>query len=265
MSQQPDKPLQPSRTLNWDGCLNARDIGGYPTPNGGQTRWQTLIRTDNLHNLTPDGQTALLAYGICTIIDLRAPSEHEWHTNPHPFASPGPLAPSATYINLPILAPNDPEASEALTSAGSMLEEYCYILDNCKSRISSIIQAIASAMNKGGVLVHCHAGKDRTGLIVALLLSLVGVPRPTIIEDYAVSASHLEPMYSEWLEEQALTQGHPIPRPRWMESYPETMQNTLDYLDHCYGGVGPYLLSIGVTTSDIATIRRHLTAPNPGH
>jgi protein-tyrosine phosphatase len=248
--------LQPTRILSWEACHNARDTGGYPTESGRQTRWQTLIRADNLHKLTPDGQAALCSYGVRTVIDLRL--AHEIGKTPNPFAAQRDLAESPAYLNLPL---HDPAANAAMDVAPSMMDEYIIILEQSKPLVAGVIQAVASGLAEGAVVVHCHGGKDRTGIVVALLLSIAGVPRETIIEDYALSEAQLEPLHAAWLEEQRIAQGHPVDRPRWMHSRPETMRGVLDFLDREYGGPEGYLQAAGVSQSCIAQIRDHLTAP----
>ena len=252
MSQSP----QPTRFLAWEACHNARDTGGYPTHSGRQTRWQTLVRADNLHNLTLAGQAALRDYGVRTVIDLRL--AHEVEKTPNPFANQHTLPEVPVYLNLPL---HDPAANAAMDLAPSMMGEYIVILEQSKPHISGVIQAAATGMAEGAVIVHCHGGKDRTGIVVALLLSIAGVPRETIIEDYALSEVQLEPLHAAWLEEQRIAQGHPIARPRWMQSRPETMSGVLDFLDRNYGGPEGYLRAAGVPQSCIIQIRDHLIAP----
>ncbi len=247
---------QQSRSLPWDACNNARDLGGYPTANGNPTRWQALIRSDTLYLLTPAGQTALRDYGVRTIIDLRSPHELEREANP--FATQQEIEGVPRYLNIPLV---DEDTAATGDAAGSMQDDYCIILDKSKESMASVINAVAANIQQGAVLVHCAGGKDRTGIIIALLLSLAGVPRDTIIEDYALSETLLEPSHSAWLEAQAQAQGRPIERPRWMFSRPETMQATLDYLDQEYGGAEPYLHSAGVTPATIAQLRNHLLVP----
>ena len=83
-----------------------------------------------------------------------------------------------------------------------MQAEYIILLERSKPLVAAVIEAVAAGMEKGGVVVHCHGGKDRTGIVVALLLSLAGVPRETVVEDYALSEAQLEPTHLAWLEEQ---------------------------------------------------------------
>ena len=251
------QPLQPTRILAWEACHNARDVGGYPTHSGLQTRWQTLVRADNLHKLTPEGQAAVRDYGVRTVIDLRL--AHEIEKTPNPFAAQRDLPEAPTYLNLPL---HDPAANAAMDVAASMMEEYIIILEQSKPLVAGVIQAAASSLAEGAVVVHCHGGKDRTGIVVALLLSIAGVPRETIIEDYSLSEAQLEPLHAAWLEEQSIAQGHPVDRPRWMHSRPETMRGVLDFLDQEYGGPEGYLQAAGVPASCITQIRDHLVAPD---
>ncbi len=246
---------QPARFLAWDACYNVREVGGYATEQGTTTRWQALVRADNMDRLTPEGQAALRDYGIRTVIDLRLPEELEAH--PNPFAVPAEPGVGPRYLHLPI---HDPAHTSDIDASESMHGAYIVIVERNKTLVASIIEAVAEALDEGAVLVHCHGGKDRTGIVVALLLSLAGVPRDTIVEDYALSEKRLEPAYSQWLEEQAQAQGHPVERPRWMYSRPETMHGLLDYLDRQYGGVEGYLESAGVTRQEMARIRDLLTA-----
>jgi protein tyrosine/serine phosphatase len=249
------------RILAWEACYNAREIGGYPTEDDRRTRWRALVRTDNLYRLTPEGQAALRDYGVRTVIDLRFAQEIEREANPFAEQQVSDEKAVPRYFNLPVIDPDDEEAKAATAAAESMLGEYIIILESSKERIAAVIKAVAAGLQAGGVLVHCHGGKDRTGIIVALLLSLVGVPREIIIEDYAMSEIRLEVPHSAWLEKQIEARGEPMERPRWMYSLPETMQGTLEYLDKEYGGPAGYLGSIGVAPDEMEAIREHLLAP----
>lgn len=247
---------QPDRALHWDACLNARDVGGYPTSDGGQTAWRALIRTDNHYSLTRKGQADLCGYGISTVIDLRMPNELDAQPNPFSFSQSDPNSPR--YLHRTIQDQDDRDAFHAMVEASSLLDEYIIMIERNKPRIAAAVKAVAESLPMGGVVVHCRGGKDRTGIVVALLLSIAGVPRDLIIEDYAISSPNLEPMHQRWLAEQSAALGQPIPRPRWMDSTPETMEGTLEHIDRMYGGVGRFLVSIGVTQDEIDTIRQYL-------
>src|SRR5688572_11475261 len=166
------------RVLGWDGCLNARDLGGYPTRNGQETRWGAIVRSDNLTPLTAAGRQALVAYGVRTVIDLRRPSETAEFANP--YAEPGPH--DVAYANVPFERP----AADPDREPDSLAAQYRWMLDTFPGGVAAIVTAIARAP-AGGVLIHCMGGKDRTGLIAALLLDLAGVERAVIGEDYALT------------------------------------------------------------------------------
>jgi len=136
-----------------------------------------------------------------------------------------------------------------LARARSFGEDYCLMVDGFPDRIARAISAIANAP-EGGVLVHCYAGKDRTGIVVALLLALVGVPKETIVDDYTVSADYLRPL---WEEQRRLA--IPTVPPG---SPPEAMAEMLEHLGQAHGGAEAYLRTAGVTDEEIARLRERL-------
>ena len=203
------------RLLAWEACYNARDLGGYATVGGGRTRWGAFVRADNLRRLRSSGRAALLDYGVRTVIDLRRADELE--IDPNPFAEQSGDARWPRYLNLPFGLGADRAAVAAVVAAGagpdaSMDALFRLVLDQYWRGIAGVMTAIAAAPD-GAVLFHCHAGKDRTGLIAALLLALAGVPAPTIAEDYALSQEYLRPMFDARLSQrvrrrQARAAGH---------------------------------------------------------
>ena len=247
---------QPARRLFWDACYNVRDLGGYPTSDGTQTRWRSLVRADTMCRLTADGRAALLDYGVRTVIDLRR--SDELRLDPNPFATPRGQTGLVTYLNLPLGAGAsiDERAAVKAVSETTLAGLFCAVLDNYWRGIAASLAAIASAP-EGAVLFHCHAGKDRTGLVAALLLALAGVPYPTIAEDYALSSICLQPIYDEQLRQE------PEPARReqmaaWMATAPETMLAILAHLDAMHGGAEAYLLASGVSGENLERIRRRL-------
>src|SRR5215217_5485841 len=108
---------QQARLLRWEACYNARDLGGYATADGGQTRWGAFVRADNLSRLTPSGRAALLNYGVRTVIDLRRAAELQ--INPNPFAEPAAKAPLPMYLNLPLGLGADSAGVAAVAAAGA--------------------------------------------------------------------------------------------------------------------------------------------------
>lgn len=222
----------PTRHLHWDTCYNARDLGGHATDNGATTRWGVLVRADSVGRLNAQGRAALEAYGVRTIIDLRLPVEVR--DEPSPFTDHATIA--TWYLPLD---PNDRLVSKAviaqketgLSYTAAMNAAY---LSTHQAPIAAIMRTVADAPD-GGIVIHCHAGRDRTGLIVGLLLGIAGVPAATISADYALSFSALS----------------------------ETMDATLAHIERAYGGIAAYLHAIGVTDGEIARIRHRLRTDEP--
>ena len=243
-----------ARRLPWDGCLNVRDVGGYPTVDGARTRWGALLRGDNLCQLTPAGCAALLDYGVGTIVDLHHHPETE--ATPHPFGPAGAHAGAVRYHNLLLRDLGDASLARELRATRTHLETYRLNVDRCAPWIAAVVRAVANAP-EGGVLVHCNVGKDRTGVVIALLLALAGVPDATIAEDYAVSEVYLRPLYqararARGLDESILTEDN--------RSRPETMLGLLAHLQAVHQGVRAYLLAAGLAPGDLDRVRDRLRA-----
>jgi protein-tyrosine phosphatase len=199
--------------LDWPECRNARDLGGLPTVDGAKVRKGALCRADGLFLLTEQGVAAVRAAGISRIIDLRW--QRELDEEPSPFAA------DPIYRHVPML--DDPLAYEVPHHT------YGPMLDHNGERIAQAFVALATAP-PGGVVVHCHGGRDRTGVLVALALSVAGVPDEEIIADYGLSP----------------------------ERDPIAMANTMVHLRSRYDGAAGYLRGIGVTDEEIEAVRARL-------
>jgi protein-tyrosine phosphatase len=244
-----------TRRLAWEGCSNVRDLGGYPTADGRETRWGAVVRADSLAPLTEAGRAALVAYGVRSIVDLRAPEEIA--AQPNPFARPGEHG--VAYTNVPFI---DPAAGPPPPFTTTLADVYARMLDQYRSNVATIARVVARAP-AGGVLIHCMGGKDRTGVVCALLLDLVGVPRETIGADYALTAECLRPLEEEYLEHGPGTREE---RERVLTVYmprAEVMIEVLDRLDREFGGVQGYLERAGVSQDDLDRLRDRLLSPAP--
>jgi protein-tyrosine phosphatase len=243
-----------ARRLAWEGCLNARDLGGYATADGRETRWGAVVRSDSLAALTEAGRAALAAYGVRTIVDLRLQVEID--EQPNPFAEPGDHG--IAYTKLSIIDPAAGFPPDTFTLA----ENYLWMLDRFRGQVAEVMAAIANAP-EGGVLVHCAAGKDRTGLVSALLLALVDVPAETIAADYALTAEYLKLRDEDWLENGPGERAEREAAAARFAPTAEVMLEVLDQLTRRYGGVEPYLVEAGVPAADLRRLRERLLGPGP--
>lgn len=246
----PNQAWDPAHAvLEWPDCRNVRDVGSMPLRDGGFVRRGVLIRSDNLERLGVDGVAAVRELAPRLIIDLRTEG-FDIPQGPHPFEA-DPVYRRLAYIDLERDAERDPEreATVVATYRGSV--------DRNGHMIAAIVLAIGGAdetgetgrpvgigrAGEGPVVVHCHSGKDRTGVIVALLLDLVGAERSAIAADYAYSA--LAQQRSDGSEAPSVV--------------PETILATLQHVDTRYGGVRRYLHDHGVSAEVVETIRRRWT------
>jgi protein tyrosine/serine phosphatase len=243
----------PRRILVWEDCLNARELGGYPTAAGRRIRWGALVRADSLGRLTPRGCEAVLAHGVRTVIDLRFPDEVA--REPNPFCDGS----AVRYLNIPVSAGRDRaldhELSVRLGTAGTREEANILELDANRPGFALIASAVAQAP-PGGVVVHCGSGKDRSGIAVALLLQVAGVPDDVVAEDYGLSAARLRESYERQLAAWPIDD-----RERFREqlsSRPGTMLTTLAHLRERHGGAEAYLLAGGTTPAEIVRLRERL-------
>jgi protein tyrosine/serine phosphatase len=238
--------------------LNARDLGGLTTVDGRRTRPAALVRSDTLCRLSPAGRAALIAHGVRTVVDVRFPSEIERDDPDHPFRDGlGGVLYLSRPINVGRTAEEDAAILAGIRAAESRLELNLIDLDGNSSGFAGIVTAIARAP-AGGVVVHCHAGKDRTGIAIALVLALVGVPDETIAADYALSGANLAGLTAEWLD--GVSQD-PVERARLLQQadpVPEAMLGLLAHLRRRYGGAEAYLVAGGAAPADLAALRTRL-------
>ena len=236
---------QPGRSLDFPGLLNARDLGGHPTIDGGCTRWRSLLRADDLAQLSETGFQALADYGVRTILDLRWPEEAA--RSPSPV--PGRL-PQLRYARISLLTHTEDEWRLRARDAAKELWK-CAVLEHVRAELRHVLGFIAAAPPEP-LLFHCVAGKDRTGLIAALLLALADATPAAIAHDYSVSAQNLRDGY---LQRYPNTE-----RDRILEALrcpEEGAYNMLTFLERA-GGVRAYLAHIGLSPQEIGRLRARL-------
>jgi protein-tyrosine phosphatase len=233
------------RLLNFPNLLNARELGGYPTTDGRETRWRSLVRADDLAQLTAEGVSALADYGVQTVIDLRWPEEVALHPSPIPAALP-----QLRYQNISLLTRTEDEWRLRSRDATKELWK-CVVLEHVRRELRQVLAAIAAAA-RGVVLFHCIAGKDRTGLIAALLLALADTEPEAIARDYAMSSTNLRAGYLERYPDADPEQILEV-----LRCPEEGAHNMLAFLDDA-GGVRAYLRQIGLEEQEIGRLRARL-------
>lgn len=234
--------------LSWDGLLNVRDLGGHPTEDGGATRSGSIVRADSPRRLSDRGWESLVEHGVRTIVDLR------WHSE---LDADPPRELPVEVVHIPLLGERgDSEDMTVVDAASSQHEAYLAMLERFRPNFAAALGAVAAAP-EGGVLVHCQAGKDRTGLVVALLLRLAGVAPEAIAADYAASGPNLASVLDGWID-QAPTEEERQRRRRTSETPYEGMLEVLRELERRYGGARGYLLAGGASEEELERARARL-------
>ncbi|MGW4854334.1 tyrosine-protein phosphatase [Streptomyces sp. NPDC004288] len=193
------------RHISFDRLHNFRDLGGYRTAGGGTVRWETLYRSDSLGKLAdadPADLERFRALGIGTVIDLRYPWE---------IAGKGrlPETEEVSWHNLSIEhRPYDQEAIDpALDPWRHLADRFAEVAEDGAEELRTALEVIAAA--EGPLVFHCASGKDRTGLLAAVLLALLDVPDEEILADFALTDLATERLIGDWRA------AHPGREPRW--------------------------------------------------
>lgn len=237
-------------SLHVDGLFNLRDLGGLPIERGGETRFGRLLRSDSPHNLDDDGVRTLADLGVTTVVDLRTASERR--ERPNLLVSIGKLR----GVSAPIFNDHDEFPSHLVTAT----DVYCWWLTDLGSGIKAAMAAIADA-ESAPILVHCHAGKDRTGVVVALILLLAGVGVDAIAGDYARSGVQLADMLARD-RVSAIERGMDAVRAeRLFTVRREAMVETVERIDSQHRGAERYLAGLGLDSDRIDRLRRLLVSP----
>ncbi len=231
-----------------EGARNVRELGGSWNKLGQILAEKKLLRGDSLHLLSEQDREQLYGYGIRYIIDLR--TEDEVGKDPGKMEDCGDV--KVYHISMAgNVNPNRPSMGK-LTNMAQM---YIYFLEECKGQIRQVMEVIARA-GKGGILFHCTAGKDRTGIIAMLLLLLCDVEDPIIVRDYSTSEKNLGDLFDGQRKTMELA-GVEIPDFVYT-SRPEDMEETIGYLRSRYRDALGYLSSIGMLPEDIERLRKRM-------
>lgn len=178
------------RFLDVDGLVNARDLGGWPTTDGRRTGFGVVLRSDLPRGPGPVATDALAAAGVRTVVDLRTPAERD--------RAPGPFAMDTRFawIAVDLLGPVDAARAEGRLpqERTDLARIYLEVLDVARAQLLDALNVLRDATDRGATLIHCTAGKDRTGMVAALLLRGAGVPSERVAEEYALTHERLMPL-----------------------------------------------------------------------
>ncbi len=236
--------------ISVNSLFNIRDLGGYLTQSGSKTICRRFVRSDAPSGLSEEDLAVLLAYPVSQVIDLRSQSELD--KQPHDLRQ----LPGVSYHHIPLLGPDLEKNLAGLQDVSALTEFtladlYRYILDMAQPAVGSVMRTLA-ANKKGSSLFNCSHGKDRTGLISALLLSLAGVSQEHIVHDYKISAELLKPWFDTFIHKMPEKSRHFFTTPA------HYMEATLQYLTDKYESVPAYLNLCGVDQATQVQLRRLL-------
>jgi protein-tyrosine phosphatase len=240
---------QYSRNLGFSATYNFRDVGGYPGLDGRQVRWRRLFRADSLHRIDETDTAAFTALGIRTVIDLRRPFEVEKFGRIHDRYG-------LDYRNLTLQHVDWEQVGhpEGTVHERWLADRYLNFAEDGRESIRDSLRLIADPV-AAPVVVHCMAGKDRTGTICALALSLLGVDDADIAADYALTTEAMAPLTEYLLKtDPAAVRGNE----HMFDSPPAAMLLFLADLRALHGSVENYVREVGLTEIEIAAMRRHL-------
>jgi len=243
----------PDRQLPFEGAFNFRDLGGYPTVDGRSVRWRTLYRADAVHRL-PDAELDVLAErGLRTIVDLRTASEIE-HGHLHDEHR------GLLHVHLDVLGatwqpdelPDDADAAQVL---GDL---YIAMLTIGAGALRDALIVLSEPTRLPAVF-HCAAGKDRTGVLAAMVLSLLGVDDEVIVADYAISGTNMDRLVDRLRRDrpEALTTMNEQPS-AYLAAPPAAMERFLAHVRTEFGSVPEWVRANGVTQASIDALRANL-------
>jgi protein-tyrosine phosphatase len=240
-----------SRFVPLSGASNFRDLGGLPIDGDRTTTWQRVYRSDTLQELTDDDVKKVLHdVGLTTIIDLRTSREIKAEGR-------GPLEAETSigYVHLPFIADLEVQDEVPETEERDVLADYRHMLDTAGHIIAEAVHTVARS--EGPVVFHCAAGKDRTGILAALLESLVGVPRDVVVGDYELTNQVIQQICERLARFETYTNVKVSP---WQSfrCKGHVMEGFLDLVAERHGGAEGWARDMGVDPEDLVALRNLL-------
>jgi protein-tyrosine phosphatase len=240
------------RLIALDGAVNFRDLGGYATVDGRRTRWRVLFRADGLSELSQTDFSIMRALGIRTVVDLRSGHEVEqsrFDVDAHPV----------DFHHFPFID-QVPDVEQWDRRPGLLGAQYKEMLDDAAPQIIGALEVLTAPDSRPAVF-HCTAGKDRTGLLSALVLSLLGVPEETVVADYALSGEAMERLRAKLIVKYPDSKDTLTDIDEVFSANPANMVELFAYLRERYGSVTEYAVTVGVPDAVVARLREELLEP----
>ena len=245
-----DRESGPARLVPLEAVHNFRDLGGYATTDGRTTRWRVLFRADGLYRLTPADVESLAPLGLHTVIDLRSDPELDergrFPVDAHPVV----------FHHLPIVDKTwSPDQRPAFDrDEDFLIWAYGEMLEIGAPRFAKAFEVLAEPDALPAVF-HCAAGKDRTGLLAALLLGSIGVSHDDIVDDYSLTSEGME-RFRAWAERELPEWSDRMATmpPAFTMALPDAMRHVLEQLAAEHGSIRAYVRSIGVSESTLETL-----------
>lgn len=247
---------EPVRRVGLDGPANFRDLGGYRA-GAHRLRRGRVFRSDSLSRMTEaDVRHVVDELGVVTVVDLRA--GHEVESYGH-----GPLGSEGVLVHhLPIADETRPERIERPPDAPdpstlTLDRIYLLMLDRYADRFVRVLRTLADDANHP-IVFHCAAGKDRTGLVAALLLSLLGVDDETVAADYALTSEHIDELVDRHRAQADATGGTVEVDDAFLTAEALVMRTVLAEMRDRYGSAEAYLQSHGLEPEASTALRASL-------
>ena len=234
----------PTRNVELTGVFNFRDLGGYETADGRSVRWRTIFRADGLGHLTADDVEALRPVGLRTVVDLRTVGELEqrgrFPVDDYPVA----------FHHLSVIDQTwdlDEAIRENLPTTEFLHRSYHQMLDQGAGAFATAFEVLAGPDALPAVF-HCAAGKDRTGLLAALLLGSLGIGHDDIVDDYvltqAIMDRHLERAAKG---DPAIARRVALAPKSFFAADPAAMSRVLDDVEREHGSIRGFVKWTGVS------------------
>lgn len=250
-SQDTTLVFSPKRQIKLEGGSNFRDLGGYPTMEGKTVKWGNIFRSADVSKLTDNDLKTLSDLHLATVCDLRGPDELK--------TSPDRLPTGIQYINLPAGSENTKvNMNYATINRDSMMLSFYTRTDHLKAKYKPVFDQLLLLPTNKSLMFHCTAGKDRTGMGAALILSALGVSRDYVISDYAATNVYWKDTREKMIQGMIKTGMAEATIKSMLAANPKYIETFLNTIDTYYGSMKQFLeTEMELTPEKIAQLKKH--------